>query len=239
VLYEVLALALRSPTAEGLCRLRGRGAARTLIDAAGVIGKDGQVEDAASAFLAAARGAARGDLERSYQRLFGHTARGKVPPYETEYGGEEVFRQSQELGDIGGFYRAFGLTVAPGEHERSDHLGAECEFLSFLARKEAREIARGEAAAGEEVRRAARLFLRDHAGHFGRAVGRALAREADQPFYRALGELCFAVLTADCEHFGLPPGPEFLKLRADTEDEVPMACGGCALAQLGGREGAE
>ena len=50
-------------------------------------------------------------LASRYRFLFGHTVRGEIPPYETEYGNEALFQQPQELGDLMGFYRAFGLNV--------------------------------------------------------------------------------------------------------------------------------
>ena len=52
-------------------------------------------------------------LASRYRFLFGHTARGEITPYETEYGNEALFQQPQELGDLMGFYRAFGLDMKP------------------------------------------------------------------------------------------------------------------------------
>ena len=58
------------------------------------------------------------------------------PPYETEYGNEALFQQPQEMGDLMGFYQAFGLTVRVDEHERCDHISCKCrKFLLFLLSK--------------------------------------------------------------------------------------------------------
>jgi TorA maturation chaperone TorD len=243
LLYETLARALRRPSAASLATVREEEAAEALSGAAAAIeaGQEGgPVAAAVADLIAAAAGAEIERLEISHQRLFGHTAQGKVPPYETEYGPGDLFRQSQELADIGGFYGAFGLAIDASRHERGDHIGAECEFLSFLAYKEAWELEGENPAALREVRRSQKLFLRDHAGRFGRAFARALAREAGDPFYRAAGDLCFAFLTAECERAGVRPGPEFLQLRPAEEADVPMACGSCPLADLaaGGGDGA-
>ncbi|HVR75643.1 MAG TPA: molecular chaperone TorD family protein [Planctomycetota bacterium] len=184
--------------------------------------------------LRAAAAADPVDLALDYEHLFGHTARGKVPPYETEYGSHDLFRQAQELADTAGFYRAFGLAIPESRRERSDHVSAECEFLSFLAFKEAYDLTRGESSSVDEVRRVERLFLKDHLGRFVRAFAKEVAREAGHPLYRALGELCFRFLTIECRAAGVAPGPQFLALRSDQEDDVPMACGSsCPLVPKG------
>lgn len=174
------------------------------------------------------------DLALEYENLFGHTARGKVPPYETEYGTQDLFRQAQELADAAGFYRAFGLWIPESRRERGDHVSAECEFLSFLAFKEAYDLNLKNADSVDEVRRVEKLFLKDHLGRFARAFAKAVAQEAAHPFYRALAQLCFRFLTFECHRAGIAPGPEFLTLRSGREDDVPMACGSsCPLVPKG------
>jgi TorA maturation chaperone TorD len=225
ILYDVLALCLRPPGDDTLSRLKDAGQKDALREAAADLGgEEGPVPSAVEALLGAVESPAD-DLDRSFQRLFGHTARGQVSPYETEYGSDDLFRQSHEMADLGGFYRAFGLAVPGSRRERNDHLSAEFEFLSFLCRKEAYELLKGDQASGAEVRRAQRTFLRDHAGRFGRAFARSLVKEADQPFHRAAGELCLAFLGLEERELAVPLGPEFLPLRTAAEDDVPMACG--------------
>ncbi|MBI4603246.1 MAG: molecular chaperone TorD family protein [Planctomycetes bacterium] len=237
-IYDALALGLSPPTRDVLSRLAGDGVFETLADAAAVLdasvrlaGPD--LSSCVQELAQAARIATPLGLERSHERLFGHTARGKISPYETEYGPGGVFHQETELADLGGFYRAFGLDIPPSRRERFDHMAAECEFLSFLACKEAYELVEGRTEARDAVRRAQKAFLRDHAGRFGRAFGQALSREADHPFYEALGSLCAAFLAWECQLAGVPSGPESLPLRLDEDPAVPMACGGCSLAALG------
>jgi TorA maturation chaperone TorD len=209
ILYDVLAMSLRPPTPDMLSRLGEEGASETVVDAALAL------DDAPSGpplcaavkrLFEALRGSRLDLLEDSYRSIFGHTAHGQVPPYETEYGSADVFRQAQELADIGGFYRAFGLEMARACHERNDHIVAELEFLSLLATKEAYDVVDGDLEGSEAVRRAERLFLREHAAGFGRAFGRSLARSGGHAVYRAAGELCFDFLTSECARFDVPPG---------------------------------
>ena len=183
----------------------------------------------AAAVAEAARDSAPGALEADRQRLFGHTARGEAPPYETEYGALDSFRQSQELADLGGFYSAFGLTVDRAFHERADHVALELEFLLFLAGKEAYERSAAHDDVVEQVLGAQKLFVRDHIGRFGRAFARSLSENALHPFHKALGELCSVFLDGESKRLGLPAGPEWIALRPENDYDVPMACGNCPL----------
>jgi TorA maturation chaperone TorD len=164
-------------------------------------------------------------LRASFGRLFGHTARGRVPPYETEYGEDSPFLPQQEMSDLAAFYRAFGLVPRSDAHERIDHVSCECEFLMVLARKEAYAIERDDPAMLNETRRATRLFLKDHLGRWAPAFGMKLAREDPGGFFGALGTLCVDFVTLECTRVGVAAGPEFLRLRSTQPADVPMACG--------------
>lgn len=223
-LYSALALGFRAPSQETMTRLLSQEGAEILAHAAATIDERNTLTTKASK-LATAKETSLPALATSYQRLFGHTARGIVSPYETEYGDEALFQQLQEMGDLAGFYRAFGLTLNTAEHERLDHVSCECEFLCFLALKEAYALEHDDTVMLEETRKASRLFLRDHLGRFSPAFVRKLAREDRGGFYGALGDLCFAFLSWECERVGVAAGPMDLGLRPATDDRVPMACG--------------
>ncbi len=226
-LYEALALGFRPPTNETVARLASPEGASALSDAAAVLDAEWHTDLAALVRRVAAspRPSSLEPLEAPYRRLFGHTVHGRVPPYETEYGEDSPFLPAQEMSDLAAFYRAFGLALRPAEHERIDHISCECEFLLFLARKEAYALQHGDQAMREEVRRASRLFLRDHLGRFGPAFGKKLARDDQGGFHGALGELCASLVAHECERAGVAAGPEYLRLRSTADVEVPMACG--------------
>ena len=174
------------------------------------------------------------DMAIRFEKLFGHTARGTVCPYETEYGQEGLFEQPRQLATIMGYYQAFGLTTRTEERERADHAGCELEFLDFLCRKEAYAIESGDEAMRSETRKAQRLFLKDHLGRFGRAFARLLREQEPDGFFGGLGDLLFAFLTWEYGRFRIEPGAVVLPLRSAEDDAVPMACGGQQdLIQLG------
>lgn len=174
------------------------------------------------------------ELRAAYTRLFGHTARGEVPPYETEYGEHDIFRQPQELADLSGFFRAFGLS-SEGRRERCDHVSRECEFLGWLSLKQAFALEHQDQAMLAEVLKARRLFLRDHLGCFAPALGRRLMRADGGGFYGALGAVLERFVVAECALEQVAAGPLYLKLGDTDSPEVPTACvaasGTCEAAE--------
>ena len=229
-LYAALALGFGPPTSETVERLTHPEAADALADAGRVL----EARTAAAGVAAAAATLARpqttvGQLAAAHRCLFGHTARGEVPAYETEYGDEALFQQPQELGDLAGFMHAFGLALRPEAHERIDHVSCECEFLAFLACKEAYAISCGDEAMRAATIRATTLFLRDHIGRFAPAFARQLRRADPHGVYGALAQLLLALVLADCQRAGVPTGPEGLGLRPDPATcAAPMGCGSAA-----------
>lgn len=227
ILYEALALGFRPPTAETVERLVSPTAVKALADAVAVLDSAWNTSLATLVHRVSDSPVppSLDSLQVLYRRIFGHTARGGVPAYETEYGEDSLFEPPQEMSDLGGFYQAFGLTLRSSEHERIDHISCECEFMLFLARKEAYALVQADASMLEETRRASRLFLRHHLGRWAPAFGGRLARGDRGGFYGALGELLVAFVTQECARVGVPAGPELLRLRSPSLGNVPMACG--------------
>jgi TorA maturation chaperone TorD len=255
-IYSALALGFRPPTEEIIARIvEGVGSPNpktpdpfsqntaTLTSAAAFLDPDGRWDLVASVEIVARAGKVGiAPLASSYRKLFGLTARGMAPPYETEYGNEALFQQPQELSDLVGFYTAFGLTLKSSEHERADHVSCECEFMSFLAMKEAYALEHGDTAMLAETIKAKKLFLRDHLGRFLPTFANTLARttipcsyslppgeregEGDSHrFYRALADLCLRFISQETAALGIRLGPVNLPLRPADDERVPMACG--------------
>ncbi len=204
---------------EALDRLASREGSEALAEALAIAGASGL---AGTARQLAARPP---DID-TYRHLFGHTARGAVPPYGAEYGSDTLFQQPQRLADIAGIFAAFGMRVDPAEHERVDHVRCQLEFLAFLACKEAYEIEHREEDWRDEVCKAERLFLRQHLGRFAPALGERLHQEDGGGFYGVLGVLLRGFVEAECRRLGVAAGPDNLVLRPDTGDGAPMMCGG-------------
>lgn len=223
-IYSALAIGFQPPDQETTRRLLPQESIDILVRAAGIVDDTAVLATKASR-LANVEGTSLSLLSSAHQRIFGHTARGTVPPYETEYGDEALFQQPQQLGDLAGFCKAFGLTLNTAQHERLDHVSCECEFMAFLALKEVYAIEHEDSEMLAETQKAGRLFLRDHLGRFGPTFARKLAREDQGGFYGALGDLCSTFLALECNRVGVEAGPLDLGLRPATDDRVPMACG--------------
>jgi TorA maturation chaperone TorD len=148
-------------------------------------------------------GAPPGELASDYRRIFGHTPGGACPLYELSWLKAGDFAAEQELADIGGFYRAFG--VALSARERMDHVAVELEFLAYLAHLEARAAEEGREEPREVARQAQRSFLRDHLGRWTPALFERMEARAPEGFYRRLALRARAELDRLCREIDVRP----------------------------------
>jgi len=172
------------------------------------------------------------DIHAARGRLFGHTVRSTCPPYELEYGGGEVFQQSQMLADLAGFYRAFGFDAVGPLAERPDHFVAEWEFMSVLAAKEAYQLAAGCDEGVSACRDGQRAFLKSHAASWMPAFFARIRRTAPATHYSLAVDVAEALLREWCAAYDVALGPAWLELRPTTEDDSTVSCGAPDLAQV-------
>ncbi len=232
VVYRTLSIGFQAPTDERLRQVSAREGFGVVIAALRHVDRQagGRRLEPVVARLATMSVPGVEALAGSFTRLFGHTARGLICACETEYGPENGFHQPQQLADISGYYLAFGLRPLAASDVRVDHIACECEFMDFLNRKEARLLAnRSQWADGRETlevtRHAARTFLRDHLGRFGRAFAIRVAAEDGDGYFGLLGRVLLGFVDVECTRVGAEAGPLDLAVRPDTIDETPMACG--------------
>lgn len=171
------------------------------------------------------------DIQASYAQLFGHAVRGTCPPYELEYGTSEIFRLSSELSDIKGFYTAFGLDLVTEVHERADHASIECEFMSFMAAKEAYAHEHGQTEGLEILRNASAKFMESHLGRFLPSFARRIDEADPQGFYGAIGCFARSFIQLEAQAYDVSIGPELLELRPSNQKEETEQT--CAVEDLG------
>ena len=167
-------------------------------------------------------------LQAEHRRAFGLV--GSLC-YETELGLPHEYRQSQEMADIAGFYRAFGFTVGGPIRERPDHLAVELEFMHLLALKEACALESGVAEHVEICRDAQGKFLQEHLGQWIGALAQSLSRSASRGPYCDLARIAAAFVLADAEHLGVKPEARPLDRAGPTPLGPEIACDGCAVAE--------
>lgn len=177
-------------------------------------------------------------LHREYDRVFGLVFTGECVPYETEYHPpSETFFRSQQMADVAGFYRAFGLDPAQTVTKRPDHVALELEFMAILLLKKRLAQDEGGADAAERVAvcdEAQRTFFRDHLGWWLPSFATALRRRAGGGLYEAAGRVLAALLALERCRFGIPAPRLPLQVAAmERPDEESSACGSC-VAGIGG-----
>lgn len=164
-----------------------------------------EVALAVRALAGALEGETAETLEAAYRARFSHVHPRDCPLYETDHRAREIWRQTEVLADLGGFYRAFGLAES---RERADHASVELEFLHVLAYKRAWALERGEAEHASTCEAAERAFLADHVLRWLPDIAERLRLVGRGSPYGAVGALLAAVLRAEVERTGLPVSTE-------------------------------
>jgi TorA maturation chaperone TorD len=167
------------------------------------------------------------DLDGELRRVFGHNLSPDCPPYETHYGQGGVFRKTQELSDIAGFYRAFGVEAAQRDR-RPDHLPVELEFVSLLCVKQARAVSHGKADRARLCREARARFLRDHLGRWLGPFAAAIETKVPGGYYALLARSLASLALWDAGSLGVDPwAPTPRPARLSPEGPGDPACDSC------------
>jgi DMSO reductase family type II enzyme chaperone len=202
--YRGLARLFGLPARASLDALRGRDLPE-LVAALARLEVEPETVRAARAVVERLDAAGRESLESAYEETFEASGGLRCAPNETFHTGdtgERALVRTFELADIAGFYRAFGVEVAPGT-ERADHITAELEFMHLLAVKEALAQQNGDGVEHAEIcREAARSFLRDHLARWAGSFGERLEESATDPLYAAAGRLLAGFVEFDAGRLG-------------------------------------
>ena len=147
------------------------------------------------------------DLQAEHRRVFSNVITLDCPPYETLFGNDHVFAQSHVMGDIAGFYRAFGVELSKDIHERLDHLSVEFEFMHFLAYKESYSRCHDGADKTQIVLDAQKKFVKNHIGRWVPLFCRMLVKKADSGLYKHVADLMAEWMDFEAAFLGVIPQP--------------------------------
>jgi TorA maturation chaperone TorD len=177
-----------------------------------------------------------GDPTAEYDRVFGLLSCRECPPYETEFQpNNEPFFRSQQMADIAGFYRAFGL-LPPGSHsERPDHVCLELEFMAFLLMK-ARLVLAEPGDDGEDhaavCLESSQKFFRDHLSWWLPSFAAGLRKRAESGLYAAVADALAAFLAIERARLGIEPQRCPVEpAHPEPPEDQRAGCSGCALHQ--------
>lgn len=163
------------------------------------------------------------DARSESRRVFGHNLSPDCPPYESHYGKIGVFRQSHQLADLSGFYRAFGVEAAEGDR-RPDHLPVELEFAGLLCAKEALAASKGMEEQAAMCRSARGRFLAEHLGRWIDAFAEAVESKASGSYFAGLARCAAAFVTADAASLGARPQERVAGPFAEEADDPCVSC---------------
>lgn len=173
------------------------------------------------------------ELESEYNRLFAHLGSAACPPYETEYGYDNIFQKTQAMADIAGFYRAYNLEVSDDKSERVDFLPTELEFMAYLTVKEAYALEHHEQEHLEICLDTQRKFIQDHFGRWVPLFSKILTKVDAGRFYLQCGEVLDEVLQSEITYLGVQPKVVTAPYNSPKAPLEPFGCGSCALAAEG------
>ena len=147
------------------------------------------------------------DLQSEHRRVFSNVITLDCPPYETLFGNDHVFAQSHVMGDIAGFYKAFGVELSKDIHERLDHLSVEFEFMHFLAYKESYSLCHDGPEKTQIVVDAQKKFVKNHIGRWVPLFCRMLTKKADSGLFKLVADMTADWMDFETAFLGVIPQP--------------------------------
>jgi putative dimethyl sulfoxide reductase chaperone len=147
------------------------------------------------------------DLQSEHRRVFTNVITLDCPPYETLFGNDHVFAQSHVMGDIAGFYKAFGVELSKDIHERLDHLSVEFEFMHFLTYKESYSRCHDGVEKTDIVVDAQKKFVKNHIGRWVPLFCRMLAKKADSGLFKLIADSMSDWMDFEVAFLGVTPQP--------------------------------
>lgn len=230
-LYKLLSKSFLYPTSAHFRFLTGDAYEAVLNQLLAIVGTDTTIGAELTSFVSIHRewreSEAQEELEAEYNRLFAHLGSTKCPPYETEYGYENIYQKADAMADIGGFYAAFGLEISADNADRPDFLGTELEFMSFLALKELYALEHHEDEHLKICLDAQSNFLADHLGRWTGIFARILSQSTSNSFYAALGKLTECLVQYDANRLGISIQEVDKPVQPSSDLPIPFQCEGC------------
>ncbi|MFN8576387.1 MAG: molecular chaperone TorD family protein [Candidatus Sericytochromatia bacterium] len=150
--------------------------------------------------------------------------------YETEYGRERVMSKPNELADLAGFYRAFGLSNDSNDiiSEMVDHVSVELEFYSYMILKENYLESEMDFDGKEIVYEGKKKFLEDHLGRFVESISKRPG-VSENTYYSLVFNWVSELVNKECIELNIKPlKVDWLSSQVEPES-VECMLAGCGL----------
>ncbi|MEW6717356.1 MAG: molecular chaperone TorD family protein [Chloroflexota bacterium] len=126
------------------------------------------------------------DLKVDYTRLFDHTERIPVAPWESVYLSKDHLLFQQQVLEVRSWFNSYGLEIINLHKEPEDHVGLELAFLAHLANLGLSAMGEGNESRLEELLDAQRRFLSEHPLKWVPNWCDLMVRYAHTDFYRGV-----------------------------------------------------
>lgn len=227
-IYRLLSIAFYHPSDTLIQGLRDGSFQEALTEATRNLSPASPLRDRLNHLGRTIRSAVSDDLRSifsEYHALFGTDPRDSLTPYETDYTTSDVFVKSNELADIAGFYRAFGLKPSKGDREREDHISVELEFMHQLISLEAHARRKRWKEKASVCLDAQKKFLTSHLGTWKLIMQHQKETKPDLTFYNSLGQFTEAFLASEAKFLEANlPSRELNPQPLSSPDEATFGC---------------
>ena len=179
-----------------------------------------------------------GALQSEHAHVFSHVQSADCPPGEIAYTTQNIFQETEELSDLNGFFRAFGLELA--ERERPDHISVELEFMYVLTYKEAYALLHHDMEKARLCRIVQRKFMADHLGRWALHFAELLGGTAGGGYLQSVAGLTKTFLTQELALLRARPDTVTGRRLPEAPDPDEFACPlaqDCPVADPGGQDG--
>ncbi|MCR4288916.1 MAG: molecular chaperone TorD family protein [Candidatus Scalindua sp.] len=233
-IYQFLSTCLLEPNKEALEMLNNKDYMSEVKSCISISGNNVMLE----AFELLQKGLEGNDVENlewGYRATFGGaTVAMDCPPFEMYYSGSQIWQQTQDLADISGIYKAYGIEMEEDSTtSRWDHVAVELEFLHFLTYKLAYAIENHSEEEQESCVSGKKKFLYAHIGRWIKAFSMSVVKKTPEEFYRQAATLAslfihieMVKLSVDAEEIDEYMGnePDYLQR---LEGKSASACDSC------------
>lgn len=144
-------------------------------------------------------------LEDRYLKVFGHTVNKSYPPLGSHYGSEHIFMKSQDLGDIAGYYAAFGMKKTDYLSEGVDHISVELEFMHVLTHKEAYALNNHGQDKADICIDAQKKFIKKEVGSWAPLFTLLLEKNARDEFYIKVASVLRVFMQSEAMYLKVKP----------------------------------